>query len=180
MVVQTSSVQGRKVVTNEEMANIFRSALAQAIKDGKSQTQFAREFAALHSLSEASVKQKYNALHKLMKEAYETELAAGRLDGARRMDLALSRLKFADGRKKENGGGTGKGRTKEAATPESLTAWMMSEGLFDKEDLAEALEEGTANVDGSTISAEQAESQTITTEDVGTIENIAPELVESK
>lgn len=143
MVVQTSLSQNRNAVG----ADVFRSALAQAIKDGKSQTQFAREFATQHKLSEASVKQKYNALHKLMKEAYDAELAAGRLDGARRLDLALSRLKFADGRKKENGGGTGKGRTKEVATPESLTAWMMEEGLFDEEDLSEALEEGTTNVD---------------------------------
>lgn len=179
MVVQTSLSQNRNAVVG---ADEFRKALAQAIKDGKSQTQFAREFAAQHKLSEASVKQKYNALHKVMKEAYDTEFKAGRLDGARRLDLALSKLKFADGRKKENGGGTGKGRTKEAATPESLTAWMMDEGLFDEEDLEEALEEGTTNVDedGSIANAEQAESQTITTEDVGTIENVAPELVESK
>ncbi len=180
MVVQTSLSQNRN--TAVVGADVFRSALAQAIKDGKSQTQFAREFAAQHKLSEASVKQKYNALHKLMKEAYDAELAAGRLDGARRMDLALSRLKFADGRKKENGGGTGKGRTKESATPESLTAWMMEEGLFDEEDLTEALEEGTENVDGETDNTVNGETQTITTEDVGTVESVIqqPELVESK
>lgn len=169
MVVQTSLSQNNRNVAVG--ADVFRSALAQAIKDGKSQTQFAREFAAQYKLSEASVKQKYNALHKLMTEAFEIEKAAGRVDGARRMDLALSRLKFADGRKKENGGGTGKGRSKETQTPESLTAWMLEEGLFDNEDLTEALEDGTTNVND--------EAKTITSEDVGVIGS-ETELVESK
>jgi len=103
--------------------DLFRSALISAIKAKKTQTQFANEFAAVTGKSPATIKQRYIGMLKELRERLDAESQAGNEEAKIRLNKAINALKFADGRKKENGGGQWQ-RGATSKSVESLTDWL--------------------------------------------------------
>lgn len=120
--------EGTTEVVTEAKAEVssielFRSALISAIKAKKTQTQFANEFAAVTGKSPATIKQRYIAMVRELRERLDAETKAGNAESTARLNKAIEALKFADGRKKENGGGQWQ-RGETSKSIESLTDWL--------------------------------------------------------
>lgn len=95
----------------------FKSAVIQAIKAKKTQSQFAQEIAATGEIKESTAKQQYRKLVNELKDAHKRALESNDTVNSEKLSKAISLFKFADGRKKENIQTTPK-------TVEQLTNWM--------------------------------------------------------